>query len=335
MAAGVREGDRRSLARALTLVESRSRAGQDLVRSLSVHRGAAVVVGLTGAPGVGKSTLASTLVADVRAGGASVAVAAVDPSSPVGGGALLGDRLRLAEHWSDDGVFVRSFASQGQLGGLSAMIPACLSVMAAAPFDWLLLETVGVGQSEFEVCNLADVTVVVTAPGMGDGVQAEKAGLYELADVFVVNKADRPGADRAAADLRQMLTLGSHRDDGAWEVPVILVDSLSGTNAREVVRAVEQRMTWLRTSGGDQRQTRRHDEYALLQDVLVTVREQLASVSGRAVLERAADGLSAGGARDQALLEIFAHLYQRQSAASSTTATEKKGRGRHDTAAAA
>jgi LAO/AO transport system kinase len=199
-------GDRRALARLLTAVENRTAIAEAALKRLYPSTGRAHLVGITGAPGAGKSTLVAALIAEVRAVGRAVAVVAVDPSSPITGGALLGDRVRMQAYASDDGVFIRSMASRGHAGGLAATSTSAATVLDAAGFDLVLLETVGTGQSEVEVAAAADTTVVLEAPDMGDEVQAIKAGLLEVADIVVVNKGDRPGAQRTAAQLRAMLT---------------------------------------------------------------------------------------------------------------------------------
>jgi LAO/AO transport system ATPase len=217
-----RAGDIRAVARLITLVENDSPVLREVAAALSPHSGRAQVIGLTGAPGVGKSTATSALVTTLRAAGSRVGVLAVDPSSPFSGGALLGDRVRMQDHATDDGVFIRSMASRGQLGGLSAAVPQALRVLDAAGYDIVLVETVGVGQVEVEIASLADTTLLVVAPGFGDGIQAAKAGIIEIADVFVVNKADRDGADQVARDLRFMQSLGGpHSSAGAWRPPIV------------------------------------------------------------------------------------------------------------------
>lgn len=198
-------GDRRALARLLTAVENRSAVAEHAMRRLYPTAGRAHLVGITGPPGAGKSTLVAALIGEVRRAGRSVAVVAVDPSSPITGGALLGDRVRMQSYADDDGVFIRSMASRGHAGGLASTSAAAASLMDAAGFDLVLIETVGTGQSEVEVAAAADTTVVLEAPEMGDEVQAIKAGLLEVADLVVVNKGDKPGAQRTAAQLRAML----------------------------------------------------------------------------------------------------------------------------------
>ena len=216
---------------------------------LAPRAGHARVIGLTGSPGVGKSTSTSALVAAYRRRGMRVGVLAVDPSSPFSGGALLGDRVRMQEHATDDGVFIRSMASRGHLGGLSWATPQALRVLSAAGCDVVLVETVGVGQAEVEVAALADTTLVLLAPGMGDGIQAAKAGILEVADVFVVNKADRDGADTVVRDLRAMLSLGDRRTDDGWRVPIVKTVAARGEGADEVVEAIEKHGQWLADTG--------------------------------------------------------------------------------------
>lgn len=203
-----RAGDPRAVARLVSLVEDGDSTLPAIAAALAPYTGTAQVVGLTGAPGVGKSTLTGALVGAYRAQGRRVGVLAVDPSSPFTGGAILGDRVRMQDHATDPGVFIRSMSSRGHLGGLAAATPQAVRVLDAAGCEVVLVETVGVGQAEVEVASLADTTLVLLAPGMGDAIQAVKAGILEVADVFVVNKADREGADATVRDLRGMLALG-------------------------------------------------------------------------------------------------------------------------------
>ena len=256
-----RRGEQLAVARLISLVEDGGPELPAAAAALAAHTGQAHVVGLTGPPGVGKSTTTSELVRVLREQGRRVGVLAVDPSSPFSGGALLGDRVRMAEHTTDDGVFIRSMATRGHLGGLARATPHALRVLDAAGCDVVLIETVGVGQSEVEVVALADTTVVLLAPGAGDGVQAAKAGLLEVADVFVVNKADRDGADQAVRDLRRMLSLGGPHeltaaDDpagGGWRVPVQRMVAARGEGVPELVAILDAHRRWLDLSGERER----------------------------------------------------------------------------------
>ena len=207
-----REGDARSVARLISLVEDASPLLRDVMAGLAPYAGHAQTVGITGSPGVGKSTSTSALVGALRKAGKRVGVLAVDPSSPFSGGALLGDRVRMQDHALDRDVYIRSMASRGHLGGLSWATPQALRVLDAAGCDVILVETVGVGQSEVEIAGMADTTMVLIAPGMGDGIQAAKAGILEIGDLYVINKADRDGADQVRRELRSMLALGEHPD---------------------------------------------------------------------------------------------------------------------------
>ena len=222
---------------------------REVMALLAPRAGHARVVGLTGPPGVGKSTSTSALIGAYRARGLRVGVLAIDPSSPFSGGALLGDRVRMQEHGTDEGVFIRSMASRGHLGGLSWATPQALRVLSAAGCDVVIIETVGVGQAEVEIAALADTTLVLLAPGMGDGIQAAKAGILEVADVFVVNKADRDGADSVVRDLRTMLSLGDRRTDAGWRVPVVKTVASRGEGVEEVVEQIERHGKWLASSG--------------------------------------------------------------------------------------
>jgi GTPase len=259
-------GDRRALARLLTAVENRTPVAEAALRRLHPSAGRAHLVGITGAPGAGKSTLVAALIGELRAAGRSVAVIAVDPSSPITGGALLGDRVRMQAYAADDGVFIRSMASRGHAGGLAASSVAAATVLDAAGFDVILLETVGTGQSEVEVAAAADTTVVLEAPEMGDEVQAIKAGLLEVADIVVVNKGDRPGAQRTAAELRAMLTAtasprltGRTVEAGPGEAgtprptprrpEVLVTTATSGDGVPELVAAIARHRAGLAEAG--------------------------------------------------------------------------------------
>jgi LAO/AO transport system kinase len=288
------EGSARAVARLISLVEDASPALREVMALLAPHAGHARVVGLTGSPGVGKSTSTSALVAAYRERGMRVGVLAVDPSSPFSGGALLGDRVRMQDHATDDGVFIRSMASRGHLGGLSWATPQALRVLSAAGCDVVLLETVGVGQAEVEVARLADTTLVLLAPGMGDGIQAAKAGILEVADVFVVNKADREGADTVVRDLRYMLSLGDRRTDEGWRVPIVKTIAAKGEGADEVVEEIERHGAWLDSSGAldARRRERAADEVEAI--AVTTLRERIGDLRSGALLDELAGRVVAG-----------------------------------------
>ncbi|MEU8515795.1 methylmalonyl Co-A mutase-associated GTPase MeaB [Kitasatospora sp. NPDC048722] len=244
-----RHGRPRAVARLITLVENAAPELREVMAALAPHTGHAYTVGLTGSPGVGKSTSTSALVCAYRRLGKRVGVLAVDPSSPFSGGALLGDRVRMQEHATDPEVFIRSMATRGHLGGLSWAAPQALRVLDAAGCDVILVETVGVGQSEVEIAAQADTTVVLLAPGMGDGIQAAKAGILEIGDLFVVNKADRDGADATARELNHMLGLGEAREAGDWRPPIVKTVAARGEGVDEVVEALEKHRAWLEEHG--------------------------------------------------------------------------------------
>jgi LAO/AO transport system kinase len=247
LAEAARGGDRRALARLLTEVEDRSGAAEEALRILYPLAGSAHLVGVTGAPGAGKSTLVAALVGEVRRQDRAVAVVAIDPSSPITGGAILGDRVRMQQHATDPDVFIRSMASRGHVGGLATSTVAAAAVLDACGFPLVFIETVGTGQSEVEVAAIADTTLVVQAPEMGDEVQAIKAGLLEVADIVAVNKADRPGADRTASSLRAMLTVGAQHDRAMGDRPhpkrpdVLLVSGATGQGVPELLGALDRR----------------------------------------------------------------------------------------------
>jgi GTPase len=234
---GVLAGDRRAIARAISAVEDDAPELSELSAGLYGSTGRAATIGLTGAPGVGKSTLAGELVRVARGDDLRVAVLAVDPTSPYTGGALLGDRVRMQDHAVDPGVFIRSMATRGHLGGIALAAPEAVRILDAAGYDVVVVETVGVGQAEVDVAAATDTAVVVLAPGMGDAVQIAKAGILEAADVFVVNKADREGAPGVAKELRQMLHLGAARD---WDPPVLLASATRSEGVEEVWAAVRE-----------------------------------------------------------------------------------------------
>lgn len=241
----------------MSLVERGGEPSRAVSAAAHPHGGNGYTVGLTGAPGAGKSTLTSRLIEHLRAGGQPVAVLAIDPTSPFSGGAILGDRVRMQDHALDPGVFIRSMATRGHLGGLSAATREAIRVLDAVGFPWILLETVGVGQVEVEVAAAADTTVVVLNPGWGDAVQASKAGLLEIADVFAINKADRPGVEESRRDLEHMLDLAATGEDG-WRPRIVPVIASEGSGIAELWSAVEEHRAWLSTGGRlDQRRRAR------------------------------------------------------------------------------
>ncbi len=254
-------GDRGALARLLSLVERGGNDAREVARLASPHTGRGYVVGITGAPGAGKSTLTSAVIADLRARGARVGVLAIDPSSPYTGGAILGDRVRMQDHAHDEKVYIRSMATRGHLGGLSLATSEAIRLLDATGHDWVIVETVGVGQVEVEIAGKADSTVVVVNPGWGDAVQANKAGLLEIADVFAINKADRDGVDATRRDLQAMLDLTEFAE-GEWQPTITTTVATTGQGVTELVDAVLVHRTSAETSGDltRRRELRRREE---------------------------------------------------------------------------
>jgi LAO/AO transport system kinase len=246
--AKARAGDVRALARLISLVEDESPRVRSVIKDLLPDTGRARIIGLTGSPGVGKSTVTGALLSAFRAQGHRIAVLAVDPSSPFTGGALLGDRIRMQEHATDGHVFIRSMASRGHLGGLAASTPQAIRVLDATGFDLILIETVGVGQAEVAVASLADTVMVLLAPGMGDAIQAAKAGILEVADLFVVNKADKPDAQQVVRDLRNMNALANRAEDD-WKPPIVTTVATRNEGIQELVSRLNQHWAWLSDTG--------------------------------------------------------------------------------------
>lgn len=288
-----RAGEVRAVARLVSLVEDESPALREVMALLAPYTGGAQVVGITGSPGVGKSTTTNALVRTLRADGRRVGVLAVDPSSPISGGALLGDRVRMSDHASDDGVYIRSMAARGHLGGLAWTTPQAIRVLDAAGYDVVLVETVGVGQSEVDIAAQADTTLVLLAPGMGDGIQAAKAGILEIGDVYVVNKADRDGADQVRRDLRSMLRLAD-RPDGAWQPPVVATVAQAGTGIDDLAGAVAEHHAWLAETGELARRRTRRARGEVEAIAVTALRSRWADVGGRAELDVLAARVAAG-----------------------------------------
>ena len=267
--AQARTGDKRSIARLLTIVENDEPGSADILRSLYPETGRARIVGVTGPPGGGKSTLVSRLAAFYSKTYDRISIVAVDPSSPFTGGAILGDRIRMRDRFLDEGVFIRSMASRGHAGGLSRATMRVVNVLDALGTGLVIVETVGVGQEEVEVVRVADTVCLVTVPGLGDDIQAIKAGVLEIADVLVVNKADKPGADETARDLRQMLSLGKGRT--SWKPPIIPTSAQDNTGIAALAAAIDAHVEWSIASGD--RDTRRAG--AARQEVEALLREAL------------------------------------------------------------
>lgn len=294
-----RHGSRRSLARLLSEIEARTPAAEAALRILYPHAAEAHLVGVTGAPGAGKSTLVASLVRAARAGGRAVGVIAIDPSSPITGGAILGDRVRMQDHATDPDVFIRSMAARGHLGGLATATVDAAAALAASGFPLVLIETVGTGQSEVEIASVADTTLVVQSPEMGDEIQAIKAGLLEVADIVAVTKGDRPGADLAASHLRAMLTVGAQHDRAAGDRPrprrpeIVVVSGATGAGVPELLGALDRRDAARREAGaaGGSRVAR---AAAQVEGILAErLRERLHDPAHRAATDAAVEAVAA------------------------------------------
>jgi LAO/AO transport system kinase len=281
-------GDRRALAQALSAVEEGGDDAREIGRLAHGHGGTAYTVGITGAPGAGKSTLTNALISEIRSAGDAVAVLAVDPSSPFSGGAILGDRVRMQDHALDGGVFIRSMATRGHLGGLSLATPQAIRVLDAAGTPWVLVETVGVGQVEVEVAGAADTTLVVVNPGWGDAVQANKAGLLEIADVFVINKADRPGVGETRRDLLNMLEMS---ELGDWTPPIVQTVASKGEGVSDLWQAVRDHRAHIEANGVLERRRagRLSDELRMI--VARTLEARAYELTGTAEVDRLRAGI--------------------------------------------
>jgi LAO/AO transport system kinase len=288
LAAGVLAGEKRAVARAISLVENRDEAAYRLVRELYPHTGRAVVTGFTGPPGVGKSSLLAALVGVLRKDDTTVGMVSVDPSSPFTKGAVLGDRIRLSDHFLDPGVFIRSMSTRGHLGGISEATLQALLVLDASGKDVLVLETVGVGQSEVDVATVADTVVLVLMPGSGDSVQALKAGVMEIPDVIVINKADHPAANAMRSEIRSILSLDRDRP---WKPPIVETEALRGDGVPEMWQAVLDHRAYLERDGGLERRRRRSIEHEVVGVAVALARRRLSEAVEddprvREVLER-------------------------------------------------
>ncbi len=301
IAEAVVSGDRGALARLISLVETGQPSGTAAAAKIFPHTGNAYLVGITGAPGAGKSTLTDQLIASYRSVNAEVGVLAIDPSSPFTGGAILGDRVRMQDHATDDGVFIRSMATRGHLGGLALATPQAGRILDAAGFPWIIIETVGVGQVEVDVARATDTTVVVVNPGWGDQVQANKAGLLEVADIFVVNKSDRPGSDEAVRNLAVMLELSSDRD---WIPPIIETVATKGTGVPKLHEAIDNHREFLDSTGlGEKKRTLR-------------LAEELQAIVAASLADGAKE-LCSGSKFDKAVIKLVARKLDPYTAANS------------------
>jgi LAO/AO transport system kinase len=276
----LRSGDARSLARAISVVENRSPGWSDLLKALFPQTGHARILGLTGAPGAGKSTLVDQLAKHYRKQSCTVGIIAVDPTSPYTGGAILGDRIRMQDHFSDPGIYIRSMATRGSLGGLARTTADVATVMDASGRDLIMIETVGVGQDEVDIVRLADVTVVILVPGMGDDVQSIKAGIMEIADIFVINKSDREGAERVEREIRALQSLAIRSDH--WTPPIVKTVASDGTGIGELVAAIGEYEAYLRK------------EDLVLQHSIENWQERLIEMLRDSLLERARDQMQDG-----------------------------------------
>ena len=247
LVAKLREGSPRALARAISMVENRTPQSTELLKALFPYSGNALLIGLTGSPGAGKSTLVDQIARQYRKQGKTIGIIAVDPTSPFSGGAILGDRIRMQSHHADAGIYIRSMATRGSLGGLSSTTADVATVLDASGRDLVIIETVGVGQDEVDIVRLADVTIVILVPGMGDDVQTIKAGIMEIADIFVINKSDREGAERVEREVRAMQSLVTRHD--AWVPPIVKTVASEGTGIAELVQAIEKYREYLQQTG--------------------------------------------------------------------------------------
>lgn len=283
------QGDRRALARMITLIETGVPQARHYLAQLHQHTGRAHIIGITGSPGAGKSTLVTRLVREFRTQGHKVGVIAVDPTSPFTGGAILGDRIRMMELAGDPNIFIRSMASRGNLGGLAVSTYDVVRAMDAAGYDPILIETVGTGQAEVEVMRAAQTVLVVVAPGMGDDIQAIKAGILEIADIFVVSKADKAGADQTVAELAMLLSLAPHHRKAAWHIPIQKTSSLQATGITELATAIQHHRVYLQESDmltqRTQRQLRSEVQHLIQQTIMQSLTSVVSAEEWQALIE--------------------------------------------------
>ena len=284
LVAQIRSGDPRALARAISLVENRKEGWRGLLKGLFPLTGKARIIGLTGSPGAGKSTLVDQLALNFRSEKKSVGIIAVDPTSPYTGGAILGDRIRMQQHFSDSGIFIRSMATRGSLGGLARATADVTTVLDAAGRDIVLIETVGVGQDEIDVVRVADITVVILVPGMGDDVQTIKAGIMEIADIFVINKSDREGAERVEREIRALQSLAIRADK--WTPPIVKTVASEGHGIDELANAIRNYENFLRGNDLLRKKNVQNWEERLIEMLRETLLEQVSARVGRENLER-------------------------------------------------
>ncbi|MGA8433038.1 MAG: methylmalonyl Co-A mutase-associated GTPase MeaB [Candidatus Sulfotelmatobacter sp.] len=300
----LRSGDARSLARAISVVENRSPGWSDLLKALFPHTGKARVIGLTGPPGAGKSTLVDHMARHFRRAGHTVGIIAVDPTSPYTGGAILGDRIRMQEHFSDPGIYIRSMATRGSLGGLARTTADVTTILDASGRDIVLIETVGVGQDEVDIVRLADVTVVILVPGMGDDVQTIKAGIMEIADIFVINKSDRDGADRVEREIRTLQSLAMRHDD--WTPPIVKTIASEGAGVKELDAAISDYEAFLQKENRALQKSVEHWQERLVEMLRDTMLDKARTRMANGNLERMAEEVAAHKRDPYTLIEEIA-----------------------------
>ena len=293
LVARVREGTPRALARAISMVENRTAESAELLKALFPYSGNATLIGLTGAPGAGKSTLVDQIAREYRKQGKTIGIVAVDPTSPFSGGAILGDRIRMQSHYADPGIYIRSMATRGSLGGLASTTADVATVLDAGGRDLVMIETVGVGQDEVDIVRLADVTIVILVPGMGDDVQTIKAGIMEIADIFVINKSDRDGAERVEREIRAMQALAQRHDE--WVPPIVKTVASEGAGIADLVQVIEKYCEYL-TAGGLGRE-RRAENW----------RKRITEMLRDALYQRIVSGYLSDGEAERIATEVAEH----------------------------